>query len=304
MQVLWFAIAGLLAQLVDGTLGMGFGITSSTALVILGASPVAASAAVHFAELGTTLASGASHWRAGNVDTRVVKWLGVGGGIGAFAGATVLSNISLSGAKTGMSAILFVLGIVLIARFGFNARLMPQIKGKPRAKFLIPLGVFAGFFDASGGGGWGPITTPTLLGVSDQTKPRTVVGTVSASEFIVAVSASVGFIIGASTSGLDWQVIAGLLIGGVVMAPFAALVAGRMPHAPFGALIGGMVVLTNGRTLLLALGVSGDVIPWFATAIAVLALTLAWRAWQRERATGVEHSLFEDADVLDEAPER
>lgn len=296
MQVLWFALAGLIAQLVDGTLGMGFGITSSTALVLLGATPVAASAAVHFAELGTTLASGASHWRAGNVDLRVVKWLGIGGGGGAFAGATVLSNVSLSGAKNAMSSILLVLGIVLVARFGFNARLMPQIKGKPRAKLLIPLGAFAGFFDASGGGGWGPITTPTLLGVSDQTKPRTVVGTVSAAEFIVAVSASLGFVVGASTSGLDWEVIAGLLIGGVVMAPFAALVAGRLPHAPFGALIGGMVILTNGRTLLLALGVPGSVIPWFVGVTAVAAFALAWRAWRRERSAGVEPSVFEEAN--------
>lgn len=304
MQVLWFALAGLLAQLVDGTLGMGFGITSSTALVLLGATPVAASAAVHFAELGTTLASGASHWRAGNVDLRVVKWLGVGGGVGAFLGAVVLSNISLSGAKTGMSAILLLLGFVLVARFGFNIRLMPQIKGKPRAKFLIPLGAFAGFFDASGGGGWGPITTPTLLGVSDASKPRTVVGTVSASEFIVAASASLGFIVGASTSGLDWQVIAGLLLGGMVMAPFAALLAGRLPHAPFGALIGGMVILTNGRTLLLAVGVPGDLIPWFVGVTAVAAFALAWTAWQRERRVGVEPSVFESADEIAEPRER
>lgn len=303
MQVLWFALAGLLAQLVDGTLGMGFGITSSTALVFLGATPVAASAAVHFAELGTTLASGASHWRAGNVDLRVVKWLGVGGGVGAFAGAVVLSNISLSGAKTGMSVILLVLGFVLVARFGFNIRLMPQIKGKPRAKFLIPLGAFAGFFDASGGGGWGPITTPTLLGVSDSSKPRTVVGTVSASEFIVAACASLGFIVGASTSGLDWQVIAGLLLGGMVMAPFAALLAGRLPHAPFGALIGGMVILTNGRTLLLAVGVPGDLIPWFVGITAVAAFALAWTAWKRERRTGVEPSVFESADEVAEPRE-
>lgn len=304
MQVLWFALAGLVAQLVDGTLGMGFGITSSTALVLLGATPVAASAAVHFAELGTTLASGASHWRAGNVDLRVVKWLGIGGGVGAFAGAVVLSNISLSGAKNGMSAILLLLGVVLVARFGFNLRLMPQIKGKPRAKMLIPLGAFAGFFDASGGGGWGPITTPTLLGVSDQSKPRTVVGTVSAAEFIVAASASLGFIVGASTSGLDWAVIAGLLLGGVVMAPFAAMLAGRLPHAPFGALIGGMVILTNGRTLLLALGVPDDYIPWFVGVTALAAFALAWFAWQRERRVGVEPSVFESADEVAEPRER
>lgn len=295
MAVFLFALAGSLAQLVDGTLGMGFGITSSTFLVFLGATPVAASAAVHFAELGTTFASGASHWRAGNVDKRVVKWLGSGGALGAFLGATVLSHVSLSSAKTGMAAILLLLGLVLVARFGLDLRLIPQIKGKPRAKFLIPLGVFAGFTDASGGGGWGPVTTPTLLGVSSHAHPRTVVGTVSASEFLVSVFASAGFILGAGTSGIDYRVIAGLLLGGVLMAPFAAMLAGRMPHAPFGALIGGMVVFTNGRTVLLAAGVPDGFIPWFLLVVAVVALAAARTAWNRERTAGVEHSFFEEA---------
>ena len=304
MAVFLFALAGSLAQLVDGTLGMGFGITSTTLLVFLGASPVAASAAVHFAELGTTFASGASHWRAGNVDIRVVKWLGIGGGFGAFLGATVLSRVSLSSAKTGMAVILLILGVVLMARFGLNLRLVPQIKGKPRAKFLIPLGVFAGFTDASGGGGWGPVTTPTLLSVSSSAKPRTVVGTVSASEFVISVCASLGFIIGAGTSGLDYRVIAGLLLGGVLMAPFAAMAAGRLPHAPFGALIGGMVVFTNGRTVLLALGVPGGFIPWYLLIVVAVSLVAARIAWLRERTAGVEHSFFEDAAEQPEPSEQ
>lgn len=296
MPVLLFALAGSLAQLVDGTLGMGFGITSSTLLIFLGATPVAASAAVHFAELGTTLSSGASHWRVGNVDKRMVVRLGISGGIGAFFGATFLSNISTSSAKGMMNAILLVLGVVLLLRFGLNVRLIPQIKGQAHSGFLFPLGLFAGFIDASGGGGWGPVTTPTMLSTLENAKPRTIVGTVSASEFVVTLCASAGFVLSASTDGLDWRVITGLLIGGVLMAPFAALLAGRLPHQPFGALIGGMVVLTNIRSLMIQKEVAGPIRLTVLLAVIVIALTAAYVAWRREHLRGIERSFFEQAD--------
>lgn len=296
VPVLLFAFAGSLAQLVDGTLGMGFGITSSTLLIFLGATPVAASAAVHFAELGTTLSSGASHWRVGNVDKRMVVRLGISGGLGAFFGATFLSNISTSDAKDTMNGILLVLGIILLLRFGLNIRLIPQVRGEARSRFLLPLGLFAGFIDASGGGGWGPVTTPTMLATLKDAKPRTVVGTVSAAEFVVTVCASAGFIVNASTDGLDWRVIAGLLIGGVLMAPFAAMLAGRMPHQPFGALIGGMVVLTNGRSLMITNDVPGPTRVVVLLIVLALAVTAAIVAWRREHKQGVERSFFEQAD--------
>jgi uncharacterized membrane protein YfcA len=293
---LLFILAGSTAQLGDGTLGMGFGITSSTLLIFLGATPVAASAAVHFAELGTTLASGASHWRAGNVDKRMVVRLGISVGIGSFAGASFLSRISTESAKGFMNVILLLLGLTLLLRFGLNLRIMPTIKGRPRSRFLVPLGLFAGFVDASGGGGWGPVTTPTMLSTLENTKPRRIVGTVSASEFVVAVCASLGFIIGTSTSGLDFAVVTGLLLGGVIMAPFAALLAGRLPHQPFGALIGGMVILTNGRSVMLNLDVPGPT--RFAVLIAILVITIAGavNAWRREHRAGIERSFFEQAD--------
>lgn len=275
---------------------MGFGITSSTLLIALGAAPVAASAAVHFAELGTTLTSGLSHWRAGNVDRHMVIRLGISGGIGAFAGATFLSQISTADAKGMMNAILLILGIVLLLRFGLNLRVMPQIKGQARSRFLFPLGMFAGFVDASGGGGWGPVTTPTMLSTLDDTKPRTIVGTVSASEFVVTVCASAGFLVNASTDGLDWRVITGLLIGGVLMAPFAAHLAGRLPHQPFGALIGGMVVLTNGRSLMVAHDVPGPVRLAVLLAVIAIAIIAAVVAWRREHKQGIERSFFEQAD--------
>jgi uncharacterized protein len=249
LSILIFAIAGAIAQLVDGTLGMAFGITSSTLLIALGATPVAASAAVHFAEIGTTLASGTSHWREGNVDKRILIRLAIPGGIGAFLGATLLSSISLSSGRVYMSTLLLVLGLILLIRFGGGFTIIPPITGRPRSKMLVPLGGIAGFIDASGGGGWGPVTTPTLLTLT-KTQPRRVIGTVSASEFVVAVSASAGFIFGMSNQNIDFKVVGGLLIGGVLMAPIAAKLAGKLPHAPFGAMIGGAVLLINSRIIM------------------------------------------------------
>jgi uncharacterized membrane protein YfcA len=240
---------------------------------------VSASAGVHFAEIGTTLASGLSHWREGNVDKKVIWRLGIPGAVGAFIGATVLSAISLSDARIWMSGLLIVLGLVLLLRFGVGASLIPVISSRPKTKLLIPLGSFAGFVDASGGGGWGPITTPTLLTLT-KTAPRRVIGTVSASEFLVAVSASAGFLLGA-VAKVEWNVVIGLLIGGVIMAPIAAKLAGRLPSAPFGTAIGGAVVLLNARILLLELGVATNVV-WVVAVVVVVATTvLALRAYFR-----------------------
>ena len=277
--ILLFAAAGAFAQLVDGTLGMAFGVTSTTLLVLLGATPVSASAAVHFAEIGTTLASGLSHWREGNVDRKVLWRLGIPGSLGAFIGATVLSRISLADARVWMSALLFVLGLVLLLLFGLGTTLIPVISSRPKTNLLVPLGSFAGFVDSTGGGGWGPITTPTLLTLT-KTAPRRVVGTVSASEFMVAASASTGFIFGAVTD-VEWDVVAGLLIGGVMMAPIAAKLAGRLPFAPFGAAIGGAVILLNLRILLTEFGVATNVIWVVAISVVVATVLLALRAYLR-----------------------
>lgn len=294
MSILVFAFVGALAQLIDGTLGMAFGITSSSLLVLFGATPLAASVAVHFAELGTTFASGASHWRARNVDWRIVVRLGIPGAVGAALGATILTRFSLADAKVWMSWLLVILGMVLVARFGLGKRLIPTIAGQPTSGLLVPLGAFAGFVDASGGGGWGPITTPTLLSVTTL-EPRRVIGTVSASEFLVALAASGGFVAGSATADLDWQVIAGLLLGGVMMAPFAAFLAGRLPHAPFGTLIGGAVVMMNARIIMASNNFSSMVIASVLIAVACLVITLTVAAWRREHRIGIEHSFFEES---------
>lgn len=295
MSLLIFTLVGAFAQLIDGTLGMAFGITSSTLLVAVGATPLAASAAVHFAELGTTFASGASHWRVKNVDWRIVVRIGIPGAIGAGIGSTVLSRISLEGSRTWMAAMLVVLGAVLLARFGLHRPVIRPFSRKPKTSVLAPLGLAAGFVDASGGGGWGPITTPSLLLLTSG-EPRKVIGTVSASEFFVALAASGGFVAGSATSDLDWQVIAGLLLGGVLMAPFAALLAGRLPHAPFGTLIGGVIVLINGRVLIISAGSPTWAVTSFLIITTTCVLLLVWRSWRREHTVGVEHSFYEQDD--------
>ena len=159
-----FAIVGGIAQFVDGSLGMGFGVTSATLLTLLGYSAVAASAGTHAAKMGTTLVSGLAHWRQGNVEWRVLLALAVPGTIGAFTGAVILTNISMDGARIWMAVILLVLGISIVMRFAFGKALIPQMK--VRTRHLWPIGVFGGFVDATGGGGWGPVATPSLMTVT------------------------------------------------------------------------------------------------------------------------------------------
>src|SRR5690349_20051994 len=162
-RLVLIALLGSIAQLVDGTLGMAYGVTATTALLITGITPAVASAAVHLSEVGTTLASGLSHWRFGNVDWRVVALIGVPGGVGAFAGATFLSNLSTESASLWVAALLILLGVYILARFA-TGKIRAVIQGQVGGRFLGPLGLIAGFVHATGGGGWGPVATSALLG--------------------------------------------------------------------------------------------------------------------------------------------
>jgi hypothetical protein len=245
---LLFALAGSIAQLVDGALGMGFGLLSSTLLLTLGASAALASTAVHMAELCTTLASGVSHWRVDNIDKEILLRLAIPGGIGAFLGSLFLSWIDLSTGKVFISTILLFLGFLLLYRNLFST-LPGNIMDIKNPKFLSYLGFSGGFVDASGGGGWGPIVTPTLLSVTS-VEPRKIIGTVSASEFIVALSASIGFLININRIDIDWSVVAGLAFGGTLMAPVAALLAGKLPKRTLASLVAVAIILINGYRLL------------------------------------------------------
>lgn len=251
MTWILFALVGTTAQLIDGALGMGFGITSSTLLVTLGASAVVASTAVHMAEIGTTLASGASHWHAENVDKKILLRLAIPGGIGAFLGATFLSFIDLSSSKVFISTLLLFLGFLLLYRNVFKSESTPNMLEITNPRFLTYLGFTGGFVDASGGGGWGPIVTPTMIATT-ATEPRKVIGTVSAAEFVVALSASVGFLANIGRIDINWATVGGLALGGTIAAPIAARLVGKLPARQLGIFVALAIILLNGYKVITA----------------------------------------------------
>ena len=207
-------------------------------------------------------------------------------------GAGVLVHVAMGDAKVWMSALLMFLGFLILLRFGADIRLIPAISGRPRSNMLVPLGLIGGFVDATGGGGWGPVTTPTLLTVT-KTEPRMVIGTVNAAEFIVATSATVTFLVTATLEGMVWQPVIGLILGGVIAAPIAAKLAGKFPHAPLGTLVGGLVVLTNANTIMLGTEVVDQTRVWVLFGIFIGAVLLAAAAWRREKA---DAGLADDPD--------
>src|SRR5262245_41546156 len=258
-RLLVFALAGLVGQLVDGALGMAFGVTTSTVLLSNGFSPAVASASVHLAEVGTTFTSGLSHWRFGNVNWRLVARIGVPGAIGAFAGATVLSSITGDWLKPMVAVILFGLGTLVIVRsVRGDLRGEHHDPGHLRTRFLAPLGLSAGFLDAVGGGGWGPVATPTLL-AAGKVEPRYVIGSVSASELLVTLAASAGFLFGLGTQGIEAPLVLAILVGGVIAAPIAAWLVRHADPSVLGVVIGTLLLVTNARTLLIELGTPGPV---------------------------------------------
>lgn len=284
--LLFFGLAGVFGQLVDGSLGMGFGVSATTVLLAAGTAPALASATVHVAKIGTGLASGISHWKLGNVDWSVTVRIALPGALGAFLGATVLSSLSTEDGAPWMSALLLVLGCYILVRFtGWTPPVRPA--SRPTTKFLAPLGLVAGFVDATGGGGWGPVATPTLVGTG-KLAPRTTVGSVNASECLVAVAASAGFLVGLGDQAISTTALAGLLVGGVIAAPFAALLVRRMPASLLGVGVGGIVVLTNAQPLLEVLGVGGAgrlVIYLVLASLWVAAITAAVLRHRRSRET-------------------
>ncbi|MEU0069915.1 sulfite exporter TauE/SafE family protein [Streptomyces sp. NPDC006332] len=282
------ALAGLGAQLVDGSLGMAYGVTSTTLLLAMGTNPAAASATVHLAEIGTTLMSGASHWRFGNVDWKVVAKIGVPGAVGSFLGATVLSKLSTEVAEPAMSLILLGLGLYVMSRF--TLRGLPEDRlGKPLHKrFLTPLGLVAGFLDATGGGGWGPVGTPALL-ASGRMEPRKVIGSIDTSEFVVAVAASLGFLLSLGSQGLKWSWVLAFLLGGLIAAPVAAWLVRMVPPRVLGSAVGGVIIVTNVQTLLesdwiVAPGALSTVVYVVLYTVWAAALAYSVRAHLRERA--------------------
>jgi uncharacterized membrane protein YfcA len=273
MKLLLFALAGLMAQLVDGALGMAFGVTATTMLILSGTAPAQASAAVHFAEVGTTLFSGVAHWRLNNVHWPTVVFLGIPGAVGAFFGATVLAGLSAESAEPVVSALLLMLGAYVLVRSILvpwkkreQATDAPASSSRRSRLGLVALGLGGGFLDASGGGGWGPVTTSTLMSVG-RSEPRKIIGTVNTAEFLVAVAASAGFIIGLERVHESWQPVLGLLIGGLVAAPIAAWIVTVVKPDILGAVVGAVLVALNGVRVSASLG-------WVGVALAVTVVAL------------------------------
>lgn len=279
-KLIVLGFVGLIAQLIDGSLGMGYGVTSSTLLLAAGVAPAAASAAVHFSEIGTSLVSGASHHKFGNVDWRTVSILAVPGFVGAFLGATLLSNMDAAIAKPLVAVILLGLGFYVVYRFLRLGGARPTFKGRPSVAFLAPMGLVAGTLDAVGGGGWGPVGTTSLLS-SGRLEPRKVVGSIDTSEFLVAIGASLGFIVGLGSAGINWGYAGALLAGGVVAAPIAAWLVKRLAARVLGVAAGGMIILTNSKTLLESVGVPGVGVAATAAVVFVLWITgIVWAVKQ------------------------
>jgi uncharacterized protein len=281
--LLLVGVVGLLAQLVDGSLGMGYGVTSATMLAAIGFSPAAASATIHVAKIGTGLMSGAAHWRFGNVHWRATVMLAGPGAIGGFAGAVLLSNIAAELAAPWVSVILAALGFLILARTVFNRS--PAIRlYTPRWRTLGPLGLAGGVIDAIGGGGWGPVTTSSLM-AANRMRPNQVIGTVSAAEFVVAIGASAGFLFALGSKGVDWAAMVALLAGGLIAAPIAAWAVSRLDHRVLGALVGGMILFTNAERVLSLAGIHGNGVTVARILIVVATLAIVTAAWRsRERA--------------------
>lgn len=215
-----------------------------------GLSPSSASASVHFAELGTTALSGVAHHRFGNVDVNVAGTLAPAGAVGAFIGATLLSSLSTEIARPLASSLLLLLGLFVFGRFALASEAEgSKRRGRPCARLLASLGLIGGFVDATGGGGWGPVTTPALL-ANGRLSPSKVIGAVSAAEFVVTAAASAGFASSLGADSVHLPFVLALLAGGLFAAPLAACLVHKLPPRLLGIIVGGFICATHARVLL------------------------------------------------------
>lgn len=237
--LVFFAI-GVFAQLVDGTLGMGYGATSTSFLLAYGVPPVISSTGVHVAEMFTTGASAISHHKFGNINKKLVKHLLIPGVLGSIAGAYLLSDV-ISGdvIKPFIAIYMIVLAIIIIRKA------LAKTIVKKKTKKLGYLATFGGFMDAVGGGGWGPIVTSTLLGRGRN--PRYTIGSVNAAEFAISFASGITFMLFGGIHG--WQVIIGLILGGVIAAPLGAYLVNKIKRKPMMVAVGILIILLSLKTL-------------------------------------------------------
>jgi uncharacterized protein len=238
----WTAMGvGLLAQVVDGALGMAYGVTASSFLLAVGATPIMASGATHLAEVFTTGVSGISHLKMGNVNKKLFLSLVIPGVIGGLLGAFVLSHLDGKMLKPYISAYLLLMGLYVLSKAFRQIRLRNDISPAR----VAPLALFGSFMDSTGGGGWGPIVTTSLVGSGHD--PRTTIGSVNFAEFFLTVSVATAFF-----SVLDssvWMIVAGLVIGGLFAAPFAAYITRHIKTRTLLILVGSLISVISSITL-------------------------------------------------------
>ncbi|MCD9573479.1 sulfite exporter TauE/SafE family protein [Flavobacterium soyae] len=237
--LVFFAI-GVFAQLVDGTLGMGYGATSTSFLLAYGVPPVVSSTAVHVSEMFTTGASALSHHRFGNINKKLVKHLLIPGVLGSIVGAYLLSDVINGDIIKPFIAVYMIVLAVIIIKKALKKSII-----KKKTKKLGVLAVFGGFMDSVGGGGWGPIVTSTLLGRGRN--PRYTIGSVNAAEFAISFASGITFMLFGGIHG--WQVIIGLILGGVISAPLAAYLVNKIKRKPMMVAVGVLIILLSLKTL-------------------------------------------------------
>lgn len=237
----WFVLAGFIAQMIDGALGMAYGVSASTFLLSFGVPPAAASASIHTSEIFTSGVSGLMHLRFQNVNKKLFKTLLLPGVIGAALGALVLSSLEQYNdyIKPVIALYTLYLGITIIRKAFMGS------KAKIKAKKIPMLATFGGFMDSIGGGGWGPIVSSTLI--AGGRHPRYTIGSVNLTEFFVALVSSLTFFVVIGIS--HWQIIAGLIVGGIVAAPIAAYFSSRLPVKRMMVIVGIVVILVSIRII-------------------------------------------------------
>lgn len=249
LSLLEIGIIGFLAQIIDGALGMGYGVTASSLLISLGIYPVIASASVHTAELFVTFVSGISHFKFGNIRKDLLLPLISFGIIGGIIGACGLVKLPSKQIKLVVGSILLTMGSIIFYRFMFSYKkvITSGIQKYPVNR-LRALGFFAAFIDAIGGGGWGPICTPTL--VVTGTEPNKAVGSVNLAEFFITIAIACTFLVLIGSENFRWDVIFALLIGGVIGAPIAAFICKKLPKRILGIFVGIAVIILSCRMIL------------------------------------------------------
>lgn len=236
-RVFWSAVlVGLIAQVVDGALGMAYGITSTSFLLATGTSPAVASASVHIAEVFTTGVSGVAHIKLGNVNKNLFLRLLLPGMIGAVTGAWLLSSIDGDAMKPYVAGYLLVMGLYVISKVFRKIRAQ---RGEPR--HVAKLGLFGGFVDAVGGGGWGPVVTTTLIGTGQD--PRMTIGSVNLAEFFLTFVSAIAFAVLVGDG--PWPIVAGLVLGGLFAAPFAAYLTSRLKTKALLVLVGSVISIVS-----------------------------------------------------------